>query len=477
MKNTMKMKRSLRNAIVVLQLAIAGFGLVNCTGNDGVEMTPATYYPSDPNKEVTFSDYDPTEGKVRTQMFIRGSNFGTDISLIHVTIGGQKARVISSNGSEIYCLVPQRADGGAVEVEIERANGSANVKHQYAEPFKYIYSTVVSTLCGKVDDQGRGSVVNGTFDVAQWNEPMTMLLDDHGTNRDIYVIEERNCLRKIDLIKKEVSTVIDKGAAAWENPYGMGWSPDRDTLWINDDQGVQENPGLYYMLRKEQFSVPHVAATGNSLNGLLVHPKDGTVFIIRGSDSSILKFVKNPSTGKWEPTKSTDFGSGGRWFYSAVFHPEGKYAYCVGRGVQYIAKSVYNAETKELQYPSIIAGSQGSEDYYDAPGTSARFKEPVQGCFVKNEEYVLENKEDVYDFYVTEIGNHCIRKITPEGIVTTYAGRGSWTTDGNVWGYIDGDLRETARFNQPTGICYEEEFGTFYIADRNNHRIRTIAVE
>lgn len=101
----------------------------------------------------------------------------------------------------------------------------------------------------------------------------------------------------------------------------------------------------------------------------------------------------------------------------------------------------------------------------------------MQGCFVLNEEYVAEQRADIYDFYLTDAANHCIRKITPDGIVTTFAGRGSYSTDQIVSGYIDGDPRETARFNYPLGLCYEESTGTFYVGDNGNHRVRTIALQ
>ena len=90
---------------------------------------------------------------------------------------------------------------------------------------------------------------------------------------------------------------------------------------------------------------------------------------------------------------------------------------------------------------------------------------------------VNAGKDDVYDFYLCDTGNHCIRKITPEGAVSTYAGRGTASADGKVDGYIDGDLRTEARFLEPTGIAYDEDNGTFYIADRGNKRIRFIAIE
>ena len=41
----------------------------------------------------------------------------------------------------------------------------------------------------------------------------------------------------------------------------------------------------------------------------------------------------------------------------------------------------------------------------------------------------------------------------------------------------DGELKTEARFDNPCGIAYDEETQTFYIADRENHSIRTISIE
>jgi len=106
-----------------------------------------------------------------------------------------------------------------------------------------------------------------------------------------------------------------------------------------------------------------------------------------------------------------------------------------------------------------------------------RLNTPYQGVFVKNEDYVEAGKTDEYDFYFTEQYNHDIRILTPEGSVTTFAGRGSSSINPDPWGYVNGDLREEARFDQPTGIAYDEEEGAFYIGDKSNHRFRKIALE
>ena len=68
--------------------------------------------------------------------------------------------------------------------------------------------------------------------------------------------------------------------------------------------------------------------------------------------------------------------------------------------------------------------------------------------------------------YVADSDNHCIRKVTPEGVVTTFAGNGEY-------GFADG-TGEAARFHTPTGIALDAS-GTLYVADMYNHRIRKVS--
>lgn len=70
------------------------------------------------------------------------------------------------------------------------------------------------------------------------------------------------------------------------------------------------------------------------------------------------------------------------------------------------------------------------------------------------------------NLYIADQYNHLIRKITITGVVTTLAGTK------NVAGYID--AQDTlARFNIPTGVAADLS-GNVYVADQNNHRIRKI---
>jgi streptogramin lyase len=97
----------------------------------------------------------------------------------------------------------------------------------------------------------------------------------------------------------------------------------------------------------------------------------------------------------------------------------------------------------------------------DATGTSARFNAP-RGLTV----------DPSGNVYVTDTGNHTIRKITPAGVVTTIAGSALNP------GYVNGS-GVAARFNSPIGIVYVPTTapnigGMLLITDANNHAIRML---
>ena len=72
------------------------------------------------------------------------------------------------------------------------------------------------------------------------------------------------------------------------------------------------------------------------------------------------------------------------------------------------------------------------------------------------------------NLYFTSFGSHCIYKITGN-TVSILAGNKS------VAGYVDGTGNE-AKFNEPTGVVVGRD-GNIYVADFNNHRIRKITPE
>lgn len=69
--------------------------------------------------------------------------------------------------------------------------------------------------------------------------------------------------------------------------------------------------------------------------------------------------------------------------------------------------------------------------------------------------------------YVTDLSNHRVRRIGTDGIIHTIAGTGVAGFSG------DGGLATQARLNAPTGVTLDYR-GGIYVTDRDNHRVRKI---
>jgi sugar lactone lactonase YvrE len=104
---------------------------------------------------------------------------------------------------------------------------------------------------------------------------------------------------------------------------------------------------------------------------------------------------------------------------------------------------------------SIFAGSSGWGNV-DATGTAASFNTP----------YGI-NLDTNGNLYVGDYGNQKIRKITSNGVVTTFAGVPPTLSS------VDGSLT-TARFSGPTGIAFDAQ-GKMYVAEYDGNKIRVIS--
>lgn len=478
-------KRFLSIAIVFL-LAI-GFGVSGCSEEGGYSGAEPTY-PADPSKPVLFTDFSPKEGAVRTLVFIEGSNFGTDVTKIEVLMGGVTAPVIGSSGTKICVMTPRRSNEGDVVVRIFDEEEKLIKEHLFEEKFFLQSALQVNTLTGKVDPQtNSSSIINGSFDEAEFQHPWWLEFDvDEEGNKIIYCIDEENlaALRKINLTTEEVSTVFMKGQAGVHQVKSMLFdTPTRDTLFFVDDNGRgnwndrHQMPNMFYSLRNEGFRkvYPYLyAQTSYSA----VSMQDGTIFYNTWVSSEVYKAkqIFDEQAQMWDGQALFSVKANSSDHVFMFRHPDDLYVYMTGFNGVY--RCAYDKDKKELVSSVLHVGDiGGGKGYNDAPGSSARFNRPRQGVFVKNKEYVAQGKEDIYDFYLCDHNNNAIRKVTPDGEVSTFAGRGSVDIDGKVWGWIDGEARETARFREPTGICYDEEEEIFYVADRENKRIRTISVE
>ena len=99
----------------------------------------------------------------------------------------------------------------------------------------------------------------------------------------------------------------------------------------------------------------------------------------------------------------------------------------------------------------------GTEGLKDGQGINASFSTPSAMAI-----------DAANNLYVADTGNNAIRKITPMGMVETIAGDGSA-------GYRDGPAH-SAQFNGPIGVAVDKQ-GNVYVADTYNDRIRQITAD
>ena len=84
--------------------------------------------------------------------------------------------------------------------------------------------------------------------------------------------------------------------------------------------------------------------------------------------------------------------------------------------------------------------------------------------------------DGVGNVYLADRQCHLIQKISPTGTITTLAG--SFHVDTNGWvlgGYVDGN-GTNALFNRPSAVAVDA-LGTVYVADTGNHAIRQITAD
>ena len=102
-----------------------------------------------------------------------------------------------------------------------------------------------------------------------------------------------------------------------------------------------------------------------------------------------------------------------------------------------------------------LAGLAGSPGSTEGTGSVARFN------FTRD--VAVDGAGTIY---VADGGNHTIRRITPSGTVSTLAGLAGSP------GFVDASGGD-ARFSSPTGVAVDPA-GTVYVTDTGNHAIRKI---
>jgi sugar lactone lactonase YvrE len=121
---------------------------------------------------------------------------------------------------------------------------------------------------------------------------------------------------------------------------------------------------------------------------------------------------------------------------------------------------MYNSRIRKITPAGIVTTIAGTGVWGfsgdGGPALSATFQDPAY--------LVLDSSGNLY---VTDSVNNRIRKITPGGVISTYAGTGTYGYSG------DGGPATSATFRNPFGMAIDPS-GNIYVADMENHVVREI---
>ncbi|MEB3220570.1 MAG: NHL repeat-containing protein [Candidatus Sericytochromatia bacterium] len=323
---------------------------------------------------------------------------------------------------------------------------------------------VVSTLAGS----GAVGFTDGPGAAASFNDPTGVAVDANGS---VYVADRANNLIRKVTPQGVVSTFAGNGTKGFaDGPGAVAQFNGPSSLAIDASGNVYVGEVSSHRIRKitPQGLVSTIAGSGawgfadgqgeeaqfNGPYGVAVDGS-GNLFVADYYNHRIRKITP-------QGVVSTLAGSGAGGITGGFADGPGAEASFSGpMGVAVDASGhVYVAETRcriRVISPqgmvSTFAGS-GTTGFVDGPGVTAQFSD-LYGVAVDAGGHV----------YVVDNGNNAIRKVTPEGEVSTLAGTGTG-------GFTDGP-GVVAQFSYPYGVAVDAS-GRVYVADRNNNRIRVI---
>ena len=428
-----------------------------CADNDIAEERHVVY-PLDANKESKFVSFSPDSGGVGTQLIIKGENLGTDTSYLRVTVNDKEAAIIGVRNDYIYAVVPARADTGLVKLYVGKGD---NVKEFVSDvEFRYKYKRNVSTLAGQ---NGNANRDDGEYDVATFRRPWALF---HDSDDVIYEIDEGRGTNKDGALRKLyeglVETLIQCSSGPFQSPTAAAFNLAEDTIYmvhLYNSGNCTSKVGLVAISRTSGFvDVKALVRMDNPVcTGIAINPINDDIIFNNQSDGYLYRYVPNINIDQaYERLNQVNNATNTE--LKLAFSNDGKYLYAAVKNRHCIFRMPYDITTKTLGEAELWVGQWDVAGYQNGIGTSALLDQPS----------AIEFDEDG-NLYVADKYNHCIRKITPDGEVTLYAGMPRTS------GYKDG-LPDVAMFNCPEGLTILSD-QSIIVADRENHVIRKVVVE
>jgi len=280
-------------------------------------------------------------------------------------------------------------------------------------------SGIITTIAGNGYPGYSGD--GGPATAAEINAPQGVVLDLAG---NVYFADGyNNCVRKVDM-SGVISTFAGTGALG----YGGDGGPATASL-INNPHGIAiDNGGNIYIADYGNTRVRKVTTDG------IIHTIAGNGYVGYSGDGG-------PATAaEMDLVNDVAVDNHGNLFIA-----------------DYNNNVIRRVDTS---YTITTFAGTGAYGYSGdgGPATAAEMVGPGGICF-----------DNYGSVYFGDVNNNVIRKINPDGVISTFAGTGTAGYSG------DGGEATAATFYRP-GVVTFDGGGNFYVADIANNRIRKIAL-
>jgi sugar lactone lactonase YvrE len=326
---------------------------------------------------------------------------------------------------------------------------------------------VVTTFAGTAGNYG---FEDGVGAAAKLHRPRGLAVTPAG---DLYVMEYNNqALRKVTPAR--VVTTIAGGPRQYGPQDGTGtaarfYNPGATAVDANGNVFVADTynntirkitpEGVVTTIAGEPGVTGSNDGTGSaarfySPSGIVVAP-DGELYVADGGNDTIRRVTQAGVVTTWAGRAGSEGSLDGTGSSARFYRPTG--IEMDSSGNIYVADK--NNFTIRKITPggsvSTLAGSPGNSGSNDGTGSAARFYD-VNDVTV----------DPAGNIYVADSANHLIRRVTPAGVVTTFAGSAGQAGTSNGTG-------SAARFNRPEGITLDK-VGNLFVLEMSSEIIRKI---
>lgn len=439
----------------IFLITVVGFCMTYCSKEETTIIEPHTTQeppaenPGEDKNAPKLTEVFPLFGIEGALVSIRGENLA---AATEVYFNGVKSDGIQIGGAnEIIAVVPLRSFTGPIKIMFEE-------EELTGPEFTYISSNRVSTLAGssKGDVDGEGAE-------AKFNHPHGIVITKEG---NLWVSDQNHKIRSVTP-EGAVSTLTGSTADFEDGAFANAKFNGPGSMVADPFGNVFISDRYNHKIRKIIPSSRNVVTWSGSIqgndDGFALAQFNEPLGITMDSENNIyVADFANHRIRKIGPTGTVTTIAGSKEGFKNGVGTEAQFSYPSGLVVDddsniYVADALNNRIRKISPQGEVSTYAGGELGYKDGPALEAQFYAPTG--------LALDTDGTLY---VADSSGNRIRKITPEGIVSTIAGGDS--------GYSDGIGLE-AQFNNPWSLALNKEEHILYVTDFYNHRIRKILLD